>query len=131
MSIRFVFIILFSIAIGLVNDLKGQSFNKILIGTWKGIKQDLRNGETGEKYTLDGKPYSTDEVLKFLPEGKGDDLTNKMSFVYSLNGKILTIGDRQYYIDKLTKTELILIEYSENDPENPMAFRTFYTRVYK
>jgi hypothetical protein len=48
-----------------------------------------------------------------------------------MTGKVLSIGDRRYLVDKISKTELVLIDYSEDDPNDQTAFRTFYVRIEK
>jgi len=111
--------------------LTAQSESTFIIGRWKGVKMDLRNGETGEKYTLNGQPYETDDEMVFQADGKVNDITNKMIFSYKINSKILSIGDRKFIIQRLLDSEMVLIEYSEDDPENPLAFRTYYVKEKK
>jgi len=124
-------VLLFCLLIIFSFDLTAQSENTFIIGRWKGVKMDLRNGETGEKYTLNGQPYETDDEMVFQADGKVNDITNKMIFSYKINSKILSIGDRKFIIQRLLDSEMVLIEYSEDDPENPLAFRTYYVKEKK
>jgi len=124
-------VLLFCLLIIFSFDLTAQSENTFIIGRWKGVKMDLRNGETGEKYTLNGQPYETDDEMVFQADGKVNDITNKMIFSYQINSKILSIGDRKFIIQRLLDSEMVLIEYSEDDPENPLAFRTYYVKEKK
>jgi len=124
-------VLLFCLLIIFSFDLTAQSESTFIIGRWKGVKMDLRNGETGEKYTLNGQPYETDDEMVFQADGKVNDITNKMIFSYQINSKILSIGDRKFIIQRLLDSEMVLIEYSEDDPENPLAFRTYYVKEKK
>ncbi len=82
----------------------GQVDKNLIYGKWTGAKRTLKNGETGEKLTFDGKPYKNDWKLEFRKDGKSIDLVETMTFDFKVTGDLLLIGDRKYKIEKLTKT---------------------------
>lgn len=112
-----------------INCCHPQSSEELLIGVWRGVKQELRDGETGEKYTLDGKPYKVNVLLEFQNDGTVIDLVINEKFHFSVEDRLLNIGNRHYVIEKLTNNELVLLDFSKDDNENPFAFRIYYERV--
>jgi len=94
---------------------QGTDRLELLIGSWECYHKELEDGETGENRTLDGRPYSCDDLKITL----GSDLTGTESsggleFKYSIKDSLLYLGNRVYVIEKLEKQKLILRDY---DPD--------------
>lgn len=106
-----------------------QSQEELIIGTWEGTKKELRNGETGEKYTLDGKPYKHINKIKFNKDLTGYDIYEDASFTYSFEDEFFYIGNRTYVLEKLTTDELVIREYDKYTPDDPMAIRLYFKRI--
>ncbi|TRX50924.1 hypothetical protein FNH22_25055 [Fulvivirga sp. M361] len=112
----------------LIFSCQPTSSTEIIYGSWEAYKKVLRNGETGEKYTFDGKPYRTSLKFDLFEDGRGFEYSNNTEFQYSVRDSILILGNRNYIIENLDAESLILLEYNEDHPENPMAFRLFFKR---
>ncbi len=120
------------ITLGLVLILascQGQADKSSIYGRWTGTKRTLRNGETGEKLTFDGKPYRNDEVLEFKADGTMFNVVDNMTVDFKVNGDVLLLGDMIFKIEKLTDAELVIVEYDADDPNNETAFRSYYKRT--
>ena len=124
-------ILLFSIFVFISSQAQKKDNKGLIIGTWKGVKKELKNGETGENHTFDGKPYKTTEVITLKKDGTGIEYSLGLTFTYSFSGDILVLGNRKYLIEKLTGNELVLLEYSDNYPDDPLAFRTYFVKEKK
>lgn len=123
-----VVILIILLATGIVQS---QVSEKWLYGEWKGVKKELRDGNTGEDYTIDGKAYKANTILEFRRDGIVSDLLNKGEYKYRIKSNFLQIGNREYVIEKLNASELILLDYDSDHPDDPFAFRIFYKKKEK
>jgi hypothetical protein len=104
-----------------------QSKSNGIEGKWRSTRIELKNGDTGEKFTLDGKPYAFGDTLIVIDSKFATDSRSNLSYKYEILGSELRIGDRKYLIEKHTNSELILLDIT--DPIDPLPFRTYYMRV--
>ena len=119
------YILLFFIAIAGC----GQDKANGLIGRWVSVRVELKNGETGEKYTYDGKPYPIGDTLVFVNDTQMYDSRANFTSFYKKSGNVLYLGDRKFLIEKFKLAELVLLE--NDDPLDTNPFRTYYSRVKK
>lgn len=104
---------------------------EFLSGEWSCYNRVLKNGETGENVTLNGKPFEPDMELIF---SKNDKVTVKegpaeTEVLFILKKNLLKIGTREYKIEKLNKNELILLEVDKDNPYNELLFRRYFKKV--
>lgn len=102
-----------------------------LSGKWVSVRVELKDGDTGERFTLDGKPYPFGDTLTFVNSNNVIDSGSGEVSPYVVSGKTIKIGYRKFFIEKLTLTELVLLEDEANyeDIIEPLAFRTYYTKL--
>ena len=105
-----------------------QTKEELILGKWIGVKKELKNGETGEKYTLDGKPYTNPIVIIFSDDLTGYDEYGGDEFVYKFENEFIILGNRTYVLELLTDNELVLLEYDKYDPDDEMAIRLFFEK---
>lgn len=102
-----------------------------LSGKWVSVRVELKDGDTGERFTLDGKPYPVGDTLTFVDSKNVIDSGSGEVSPYKVSGKTLKIGYGKFFIEKLTPTELVLLEDEANyeDSFEPLSFRTYYTKL--
>ena len=83
-------------------------------GTWKCIKKETKDGNDGSNLTFTGQPYTCRVNITLLAQGNGIENNANEKFKYSLKDSILTLGNRQYIIEKLNKTTLVILEKPAN-----------------
>jgi hypothetical protein len=106
-----------------------QTNDLLILGKWKGVKKELKNGETGENYTSDGKPYSNPMTISFNDDGTGYEEYGDEDFIYEIKDEYINIGNRTFVIEKLDKSELILLEFDKYTPNDPLATRLYFERI--
>lgn len=97
-----------------------------LDGKWVSMRVELKNGDTGEKYTLDGKPYNVGDTLVFH-NGKIYEPKFQITSPYQLTENMLRLGNRKFIVEKISQRELVLLE--NDDPYNLLPFRTYYVKI--
>jgi hypothetical protein len=102
-----------------------------LRGKWVSVRVELKDGDTGVRFTLDGKPYPVGDTLTFVNSKNVIDSGSGEFSTYLVSGKTLKIGYKKFFIEKLTLTELVLLEDEANyeDSFEPLSFRTYYTKL--
>ena len=99
----------------------------LIIGEWKAYKKELRGGKVE---TIDGgKEYKAEDHLIFKSNGTIENLRFELSFSYRIDGEYLYINKEKHLIEKLTKDRLVFVQHSDEMPNDPLAFRTYFRRV--
>ena len=106
---------------------QGQQKNvNSIIGAWKSIKKELKDGEAGDKMTFDGKPYTPNMKICF---DKDSVIVNQGGFEakldYVIRDSFLMFGTKKYLIEKLDKDDLVLLEIKTG------AFKVEFRRYFK
>ncbi|GAB3341117.1 hypothetical protein GCM10027429_29090 [Marivirga atlantica] len=102
---------------------------KLLIGSWECYHKELEDGETGENMTLDGQPYSCDDLtISLSSDLTGTESGGGLEFMYSIKDSLLYLGDRIYVIEQLEKQNLILRDY-DPDQDKLSVFRRKFKKV--
>lgn len=105
----------------------GQSGSKELVGKWVSVRVELKNGDTGEKYTLDHKPYQIGDTLVFIDEKKVYESFAKTYSRYIKKGNSLYLGEMKFIIEKKTESELVILESEVLGEISQM--RTYYRKI--
>ena len=103
-------IIILSSCIGLKN------ISNELVGKWECYHKELEDGTTKSVDAFSGKEceYSCDGItIELNSNFTGVDDTG-IKFKYQKKDSILTLGNRSYILEKLTKTELVIRNYDPN-----------------
>lgn len=122
----------FMLFVTLINcNQKLQDQGTILTGKWVSVRVELQDGDTGERFTLDGQPYPVGDTLTFLNDRSVIDSGSGEVSRFVVSGKTLKIGYRKILIEKLTLTELVLLEDDEANYEVSIGppFRTYYIKL--
>ncbi len=107
---------------------QNKSYESLILGKWVGAKKETKNGNDK---LLNGKPNKEFGIYEFKPKNVVVDYTfnpNIMEYSYLIKGNILILGKLSFKIEKITKHELILIDYKEKDPNNPLVFRHYFIK---
>ena len=126
-------IIIFFTLIFITNsNLKEIKTGNELIGKWECYHKELEDGTTIST-DMDGKEfsYSCDGlIIDLKPDFTGTESYGGQNFKYKKNDSILTLGMRNYIIEKLTTKELIIREY-DKDGFSFSIFRTKFRKIDK
>tara|TARA_R110002033_G_scaffold161816_1_gene198462 strand:- start:61 stop:441 length:381 start_codon:yes stop_codon:yes gene_type:complete len=101
-----------------------------LVGKWECYHKELEDGTTKSTDLFSGEEfeYSCDGITIVLnSDFTGIDNTG-IKFKYQKNDSILNLGNRNYVIEKLTKTELVIRDY-DSDGTNLSNFRTKFKKI--
>ena len=115
----------------LASCLNFQNFSDDLIGKWECYHKELEDGTTKSTDLFSGKEfeYSCDGlIIEFNSDLTGSESIGGLSFKYERNDSILKLGNRNYIIEKLTKTELVIIE-NNSDGLDLQKFRQKFKRT--
>ncbi|MHA7100138.1 hypothetical protein [Roseivirga pacifica] len=106
---------------------QSDSKEDLIIGEWKAYKKELRGGKVE---TIDGgKEYKADDHMGFKADGIVENIRFELSFPYRVEGKFLYINREKFLIEELTEKRLIIVQHSDEMPEDPLAFRSYYNKV--
>ncbi len=97
-----------------VEFLNFQTNSNELIGEWECYHKELEDGTTKSTDAFSGKEfeYSCDGlIIKLNSDFSGTESIGGLKFKYQRNDSILNLGNRNYIIEKLTNTELIIRDY--------------------
>ncbi len=113
----------------LASCLNLQDNSDYLIGKWECYHKELEDGITKSIDAFSGKEfeYSCDGItFELNSDFTGVDDTG-IKFKYQKKDSILTLGNRSYIIEELTKTQLVIRNY---DPKgiNIYNFRTKFKK---
>ena len=101
-----------------------------LVGKWECYHKELEDGTTKSTDLFSGEEfeYSCDGItIELNSDFTGIDDTG-IKFKYQKNDSILNLGNRDYVIEKLTKTELVIRDY-DSDGTNLSNFRKKFTKI--
>lgn len=98
----------------------------MIIGEWKEYKKELKGGKV--ETIGEWQEYKADDHMVFRSDGIVENLRFELSFPYKLEGKFLYINKEKFLIEELTNKRLIIVQYSDEMPEDPLAFRRFYNK---
>lgn len=122
--------VIISIFISLSLSCSSQTSSDLIIGEWTCYHKELEDGNTGEDYTLDGKPYSCDELtIRLSEDNVGWESMGDSEFRYQLNDSILTLGNRRYVVEKLNSEKLILRDLKSETSLISQGFRQKFRRI--
>ena len=97
-----------------VEYLNFQTSSNDLIGEWECYRKELEDGTTKSTDAFSGEEfeYSCDGlIVKLNSDSTGTESIGELNFKYQRNDSILSLGNRNYIIEKLTKTELIIRDH--------------------
>ena len=106
-----------------------QENSEYLIGKWECYHKEKEDGTTNSIDAFSGKEfeYSCDGItIELNSDFTGSDDTG-LEFKYQIKDSILTLGNRSYIVEELTKTELVIRNY---DP-NGISLSNFRTKFRK
>ena len=101
-----------------------------LVGKWECYHKELEDGTTKSTDLFSGEEseYSSDGItIELNSDFTGIDDTG-IKFKYQKNDSILNLGNRNYVIEKLTKTELVIRDY-DSDGTNLSNFRKKFKKI--
>ncbi len=107
-----------------------QDSSNDLIGKWECYHKELEDGTTKSTDLFSGEEfeYSCDGItIELNSDFTGVDDTG-IKFKYQKNDSILNLGNRNYVIEKLTKTELVIRDY-DSDGTNISNFRQKFKKI--
>ena len=108
-----------------------QNNSDDLVGKWKCYHKELEDGTTKSMDLFSGKEfeYSCDGlIINLKSDSTGWESLGEQSFKYELKDSILTLGNRFYVVELLSKKELILRDY-EPDGLSISNFRQKFKRI--
>ena len=102
-----------------------------LVGKWECYHKELEDGTTKSKDLFSGEEfeYSCDGlVIELKSDFTGSKSIGGLTFEYKKSDSILSLENRNYVIEKLTKTGLIIRDY-ESDETNISNFRQKFKKL--
>lgn len=111
-------------------DASGQDDEKLyknIIGKWIGIKKETKNGNNKLK---NGDLMKELSIFSFNENNTAIQYFGSDSVIieYYIKNKILKFGKIFFRIEKLTRDELILLDYDPTDPNSILSFRHYLKR---
>lgn len=101
----------------LASSLEFQQNSNNLTGKQECYHKELEDGTKKGTNLLSGEEfeYSCDGlIIELKPDFTGKESIGELSFRYQKKDSILKLGNRDYIIEKLTPTELIIRDYDSN-----------------
>jgi|SRR5690606_8520756 len=102
-----------------------------LVGKWECYHKELEDGTTKSTDLFSGEEfeYSCDGlIIELKSDFTGSESIGGISFEYKKTDSILNLGNRNYVIEKLTKTELVIRDY-DSDGTNLSNFRQKFKKI--
>ena len=102
-----------------------------LVGKWECYHKELEDGTTKSTDLFSGEEfeYSCDGlIIELKSDFTGSESIGEESFEYKKTDSILNLGNRNYVIEKLTKTELVIRDYDSNGT-NLSNFRQKFKKI--
>jgi hypothetical protein len=125
------YIITFSIIIILTSCIGLKNVSNELAGKWECHNKELEDGTTKSTDLFSGEEfeYSCDGlIIELKSDFTGSESIGGLNFEYKKNDSILNLGNRNYVIEKLTKTELVIRDY-DSDGTNLSNFRQKFKKI--
>jgi hypothetical protein len=113
-------------------QLNAQNYD-CLKGEWVCFRIENRFGNTGEKYTPDKKPYSTDSNIFFINHSEliYNDYPFKYSGKYIIRDSMILFSHIIFKIEKCDNSTLILLKYIEPIINNKYDYKFYFKRKVK
>ena len=102
-----------------------------LVGKWECYHKELedRTTKSTDLFSDEEFEYSCDGlIIELKSDLTGSESIGGITFEYKRNDSILSLGNRNYVIEKLTKTELVIRDY-DSDGTNISNFRQKFKKV--
>ena len=102
-----------------------------LVGKWECYHKELEDGTTKSTDLFSGEEfeYSCDGlIIELKSDFTGSESIGGLTFEYKKTDSILYLGNRNYLIEKLTKSELIIRDY-DSDGTNISNFRQKFKKI--
>ena len=101
----------------LASNLNFQSNPNDLIGKWECYHKELEDGTTKSTDLFSGEEFEyscNGLIIELKSDSTGTESIGGLNFKYQKKDSILYLGNRNYIIEKLTKTELVIKDYNSN-----------------
>ena len=101
-----------------------------LVGKWKCYHKELEDGTT-KSTDFDGNEFEYScggLIIELKSDFTGSESIGGLNFKYKKNDSILKLGNRNYVIEKLTKTELVIRDY-DSDRTNLWNYRQKFKKI--
>lgn len=108
-----------------------QDNSRDIVGKWQCYHRELEDGTTKSVDLFSGKEfeYTCDRLILELKQNlTGTESLNGLNFQYRLHDSILSLGNRKYIVEKLTKAELVLRDY-DSEGLRITTFRNKFKKV--
>ena len=102
-----------------------------LIGKWECYHKELEDGTTKSTDLFSGEEfeYSCEGlIIELKTDFTGTESIGGLNFKYQKKDSILNLGNRNYVIEKLTKTELVIRDY-DSDGTNIFNYRQKFKKI--
>ena len=102
-----------------------------LVGKWECYHKELEDGTTKSTDLFNGEEfeYSCDGlIIELKSDFTGSESIGGINFKYKKTDSILNLGNRNYVIEKLTKSELVIRDY-DSDGTNLSNFRQKFKKI--
>ena len=111
--------------------LNPKNHSNDLFGKWECYHKELEDGTTKSTDLFSGEEfeYSCDGlIIELKSDFTGSESIGGLTFEYKKTDSILNLGNRNYVIEKLTKTELVIRDY-DSDGTNISNFRQKFKKI--
>jgi hypothetical protein len=101
-----------------------------LVGKWECYHKELEDGTT-KSTDFDGNEFEYScrgLIIELKSDFTGSESIGGLDFKYKKNDSILNLGNRNYVIEKLTKTELVIRDY-DSDGTNLWNYRQKFKKI--
>ena len=101
-----------------------------LVGKWECYHKELEDGTT-KSTDFDGNEFEyscSGLIIELKSDFTGSESIGGLNFKYKKNDSILNLGNRNYVIEKLTKTELVIRDY-DSDGTNLWNYRQKFKKI--
>ncbi|GGG41153.1 hypothetical protein GCM10011344_47540 [Dokdonia pacifica] len=129
MKVLVIVLFLFIIT-GIISCQNSKNNSQDLFGKWKCHHKELEDGTTKSTdiFSDEEFEFSCNRLTIILKSDfTGSESLSESNFKYHINDSILTLGNRQYIIEKLTNTELIIRDYDSKQ----ISLSTFRQKLKK
>ena len=102
-----------------------------LVGKWECYHKELEDGTTKSTDLFSGEEFEyscNGLIIELKSDFTGSESIGGITFEYKKNDSILNLGNRNYVIEKLTKTELVIRNY-DSDGTNLSNFRQKFKKI--
>lgn len=101
-----------------------------LVGKWECYHKELEDGTT-KSTDFDGNEFEYScigLIIELKSDFTGSESIGGLNFKYKKSDSILNLGNRNYVIEKLTKTELVIRDY-DSDGANLWNYRQKFKKI--